>query len=491
MNRSVTMAAVLVATGLLALGGCCGLPPMPPIFACKIDRPEVFPKISLEKEAPPKAEVGQEFAYTIKVSNPGTVITPSAFLADVLPEGIQYISSSPEATVDGQKLSWKLGDLPVKEVRTVTIRVKATRPGKFCNVAGVTAEIGLKRDAKACTVVSQAGLSLTKTAPGETMICEPIAYKMVVTNTGDAPARNVKFADALPEGLTSEGIEAVQKDLGTLKPGESRTIAFEARASKPGTYVNKAVATAEGGFKADAEARTVVSQPALTLAKKAPARSYPNRDITYEITVTNAGDVAAQGVTLTDAIPEGGSFVSASDGGKAAGGKVVWALGDLPVKESKTVTLKLRAAGLGVLNNTAQVTARCAKASAEAQVQIVGIPAILLENWDDPDPIEVGAQTTYTVRVTNQGSAEDKGVVVACLLPAEEGFVSAQGPTAHAVDGQKVTFAPVKSLAPKEAIVYKVVVKGLKVGDVRFKVELTSDMMTTPAEKSESTHIYE
>ena len=37
---------------------------------------------------------------------------------------------------------------------------------------------------------------------------------------------------------------------------------------------------------------------------------------------------------------------------------------------------------------------------------------------------------------------------------------------------------------------YKVVVKGVAVGDVRFKVSLTSDQMTKPAEETESTHIY-
>ena len=54
-----------------------------------------------------------------------------------------------------------------------------------------------------------------------------------------------------------------------------------------------------------------------------------------------------------------------------------------------------------------------------------------------------------------------------------------------------MTFAPLKSLAPKVKVTYRVVVKAVGTGDVRFKVSLTSDQMTSPAEETESTNIYE
>ena len=45
-------------------------------------------------------------------------------------------------------------------------------------------------------------------------------------------------------------------------------------------------------------------------------------------------------------------------------------------------------------------------------------------------------------------------------------------------------------LDPKAKAVYKVTTKGTKEGDLRFKVELTSDQMTSPASETESTHVY-
>ena len=51
-------------------------------------------------------------------------------------------------------------------------------------------------------------------------------------------------------------------------------------------------------------------------------------------------------------------------------------------------------------------------------------------------------------------------------------------------------FAPVASLAPKAKLVYKVVTKGVEVGDVRFRTVLDSDVISPPVEETESTHIY-
>jgi hypothetical protein len=46
------------------------------------------------------------------------------------------------------------------------------------------------------------------------------------------------------------------------------------------------------------------------------------------------------------------------------------------------------------------------------EIRVVGVSALLLEKGDDPDPIEVGEETTYYVRVTNQGTTDDTNVKV-------------------------------------------------------------------------------
>ena len=77
------------------------------------------------------------------------------------------------------------------------------------------------------------------------------------------------------------------------------------------------------------------------------------------------------------------------------------------------------------------------------------------------------------------------------ILPAQEKYVSSTGPTKAAVAGQNVTFGKVASLAPKDQVVYKITVKAVAKGDVRFKVTMHTDQLALPVEHTEATHIYQ
>lgn len=451
----------------------------------------IGPKIAITKDAPAKASVGQKFQYSIVVSNPSDVAATNVVLTDQLPDGIKYVSSTPQAKVDGQALAWSLGTLGAKGSKPVSVTVQATRTGRFINPAQVRADSGLSARDDAVTVVTQPNLALKKTAPAEVLICETISYVITVTNTGDAPATNVKLRDELPAGLTWKGkYKVVTSNFGTLAPGQSKKVKYDVLASKTGTFVNKGVVTGDGGLKAEATAKTVVRQPVLVITKTGPAKRYVNRTLSYQITVTNKGDGVARNTVLVDTIPSGTTFVSATGDGKLSAGKVTWKLGNLAPNASKKVTLTLKATVKGTVRNTATVKAKCVEATATAKTTVVGIPAILLECVDVVDPIEIGTKTTYVITVTNQGTANGTNIVIVCTLPKEQKLVSATGPTKEKVDGQKITFTPLKSLAPKKAGVYRIVVKGTAAGDVRFKVSLTSDQMTSPVEETESTHIY-
>lgn len=451
----------------------------------------IGPKIGITKTAPPTVMVGQSFDYNIVVNNPSRVATTNTVLTDKLPDGIAYVSSDPQAKVNGQNLTWSLGTLASGASSAVKVTVKGTRTGKFTNTAKVVADYDLSAEAAAVTVITQAKLQVTKTAPAEVLICESITYTVTVTNQGDAPATNVKLEDKLPDGLVyREKHSRVTANFGTLAPGQSKKVRYVVTANRTGTYTNTVTVKGDGGLSVSAKAKTIVRQPVLAIVKDAPRARYAGRDIAYTITVTNKGDGVARNCVVMDSVPAGCAFVSASDGVKPVGGKLSWKLGDLAPEASRKVTFTVKALTMGNIENLATVSAICAKGSAKAVTAVRGIPAILLECVDQDDPIEVGSQETYVITVTNQGTAADTNIVIECTLPAEQEFVSASAATRETVEGQTVTFAPVKSLAPKAKTIYKVVVKALKAGDVRFKVSLTSDQLKTPVEETESTNIY-
>ena len=451
----------------------------------------VGPAISIEKTAPGTASVGEEFQYTIVVTNPGKAESTNVRVSDELPDGIQFVASSPEASPSGRMLEWSLGTLAVGENRMIAVKVKATKTGRFENCADVKADHNLSGRSCAPTVVTSPQLRLEKTGPSEVLICEPITYTVTVRNTGDAPAANVTITDKLPDGLTTANdSQTVVLNAGTLGPGESKQATYNVKASKTGIFSNTAVVTGDGGLTAEASHQIIVRQPVLVMTKKAPSESYLGRHVTYEITVTNKGDGVARDTTLVDTLPSGLEFASASDNGQFSNGNVTWSLGNLEPNATKTVTLASVAKQTGTLRNTASVRASCAEASAEATTKVIGFAAVLLEVLDVEDPIEVGKNETYVITVTNQGSAVDSNIRIVCMLPTEEEYVSSSGPTEATSSDRTVTFAPLAELAPKAATVYRVVVKGVQAGDVRFKVELTSDMLTSPVTETESTHIY-
>lgn len=451
----------------------------------------IGPKIAITKSAPARAMVDEQFQYAIVVSNPSDVTAENVVVSDELPSGIAYVSSTPAAQVQGQALSWSLGSMAARGQKQITVQVKGTRTGSFDNCANVTADHGLKARDCATTVIAAPKLVLEKECTAEVLICDPIQYTIVVRNTGDGPATNVKISDQLPDGVvTTDGKRSVVANVGTLEAGQSRQVRFTAEAQKTGKYVNTATATADGGLTAEASCETVVSQPVLVVEKTGPELRYIGRPADYQITVKNTGDAPARETVLVDPVPAGTEFVSASDNGQFAGGRVTWSLGTLAPGASKTVALTLKPVAKGVVRNTSTATAICAEASDDTTTEIKGVPAILLEVIDIEDPIEIGTNVTYVITVTNQGSADGTNIVIECTIPPEEEHVSATGPTGAAVDGKTVAFAPLGTLAPKAKATYRVIVKGTEAGDVRFKVKLTSDQIGRPVEETESTHVY-
>jgi uncharacterized repeat protein (TIGR01451 family) len=83
-------------------------------------------------------------------------------------------------------------------------------------------------------------------------------------------------------------------------------------------------------------------QPTLTLTKSAPAFTN-STTVTFTITYANTGPGIAFASSLSDVLPAGTTFASATAGGVHSAGTVTWALGDLPPGASGSVSVTLTA----------------------------------------------------------------------------------------------------------------------------------------------------
>jgi hypothetical protein len=134
--------------------------------------------------------------------------------------------------------------------------------------------------------------------------------------------------------------------------------------------------------------------------------------------------------------------------------------------------------------------ARGLKTDTEYMTRVEGLSAILLEVVDTEDPIEVGADTAYEIRITNTGSKTETDIKVVATMPPQMAFKGVQGPCKAHEDGKQIVFDPLPKLAPRADAIFRVNVKGLQPGDVRFKVQVTSTNLVEPVIEMEATRIY-
>jgi uncharacterized repeat protein (TIGR01451 family) len=170
---------------------------------------------------------------------------------------------------------------------------------------------------------------------------------------------------------------------------------------------------------------------------------------------------------------------------------VYWSLEELPAQETGTVTLTTLPLQPGDAKLLIKSTAKENLADQrEDIVAIEGLAAINFQLSDASDPIEAGGQTTYEVRVTNQGSKAAANVRLVALLPNEMKAISAEGPVRYRIEGQQVVFEPLKQLAPKADTSFKITAQALQPGDLRLQVQVATDEIREPITKEESTRVY-
>lgn len=446
--------------------------------------------VRIEKFMPQSVQLNQPFDYTIVVRNLTNQPLSNVIVRDRLPEGFEYTSSVPEGETRDGVLSWQIDTLDPQATQRLVVNGSATEQGVLRTCADVSYVMLTCTE----TQVVQPSLAVTKTAPASVLLCDPIPMTFTVTNNGTGIATNIQLTDTLPENLTTQdGRNVINLPLGNLNPQQSASRTVTVKAARTGRYTNQVSVTADGDLTAESEeVTTEVTQPVLALEKKGRESEYLGREVRYDITVTNRGNAAAANTVITDTLPVGVTDVRANQNGALSGNTVTWQIGSLAPNAAKTVSLTYVPANEGTYRNTARATAVCAEAvSATSEIAISGIPAILLEVVDVSDPIAVGQNETYVITVTNQGTAADTNIRVTATLEDTMEFVSAAGATNGALDGDKVVFEPLQSLAPKAKATWRVVVKALEPADARFMVLMNSSQLGRDVGETEATNFYE
>ena len=448
------------------------------------------PQLTIQKSAPAEIQVGKKARFRVTVRNTGSIAAHEVEVRDRVPKGARLISTAPRASrgADGA-LVWAVGTLRPGDESSVEIQLQPVAEGEIGSVATVR----FQADASARSVVTKPELLVKTSAPGQVLRGEEITLKVEISNPGSGVATGVVLEEHVPAGMEHPAGPTLEYEIGDLAAGESRKLELTLLASRPGRLTNILTARAEGNLKTEDRLDLEVIAPLLKVAVAGPKRRYLEREATYRLSVHNPGTAPANQVELVAYLPDGLKFVSANNYGhyEEADRTVHWQLQELPSTAEGTVELVTLPVEPGQQTIRLRSTAdRGVSAEGQQPVLVEGIAAIKFQVVDVTDPIEVGGETTYEIRVVNQGSKAATNVRLAVLLPAEMRAVGAEGPTRHVVEGGRVLFEGLSRLAPKADTTYRVRALGLKPGDLRISAQLMTDEMRLPVTKEESTRVY-
>ena len=433
--------------------------------------------IRLAKTMPAEASLGAEFTAELSITAQGCAA--NVVVRDTIPAGASFVRSEPAATVEGNQLVWNIGNMDAGQSIKAKVVLKADKEGTLVNCATVSS------DPRVCaaTIVGKPVITIDKTGPETANLGQDVTYHIVVKNTGTAVAKNVVITDAVPEGLAGQ---PVTLNVGDIAPGQSKSGSATFKTTRRGKVCNTATADSSNAGKVSDDACTVVLVPGLKVEKVGTKEQILGRNADYEIVVSNTGDTTLNNVTVSDTAPAETSIVTAP-GATIAGNKATWTIASLAPGAKATQSVKLTSKTVGAHCNNVTASSGGLSDSAKACTLWKGISAVLLEKADDPDPIQVGEFTTYTIKVTNQGFADIHNVkIVAAYDQYTMPISSAQG----TVNGQTVNFPAVSVITPKQSVTYTIKVKGVKAGDSRNKMTLTTDELTSPVVAEESTTVY-
>lgn len=451
------------------------------------------PQLVVEKIAPAEIQVGRPAIFELHVRNVGTVAATNVEIRDEIPHGTRLQSTKPQASSGAQgELVWKLGTLNPNQDATVEMELMPTDEGEI----GSVATVHFQAEASVRTKATRPQLAIDIEAVDQVLKGEELALKITVSNPGTGIAENVVLEEHVPAGFRHPAGAELEYEVGDLAPNESRELTLMLEAVHPGPLENVITARGEPSLRIENRRPVEVIASKLAVAVQGPKQRFLECEAVYNLSVSNPGTAPAKQVELAVEVPAGMKFVSGTHRAyyEEATRTVHWMLEEIPVQEGPPpVQLTLMPVEAGDHRiRLVSTDDSGAKAEVEQPVRVEGIVAMYFEVADLQDPIEVGGQTMYEVRVVNQGSKEATNVLLAAELPRGLRAIAAEGPTPQTQASQPniVMFEPLRRLAAKADVTYRIRVEGVEEGDLRMRVQVSTDEIEKPITKEESTRVY-
>jgi gliding motility-associated-like protein/uncharacterized repeat protein (TIGR01451 family) len=408
----------------------------------------------------PTPNVGDNVIFTLTATNNGPNLALGVHVDDVLPAGYTYVSNTAPSLgsfVSGTGI-WTIGSVANAATATLAITAMVNATGDYNNTATISATStdptpGNNTSSVSTTPVPQSDISIAKTANNLSQnVGQPIIFTLTVTNNGPSAATGVAASDPIPSGyvyVSDNGAGTYVPGtgawtIGNMANGATATLAITATVQSSGTYANTATLSSTTADPTSGNnSSTITPVPGavsdLSITKTVNnATPYAGGIVEFTLTANNAGPSTATGVSVTDVLPAGYTYVSNTtpSAGSFVSETGKWTIGNLANAASATLNISAKVNASGSYSNSATIstTDQPDPDASDNSATVTPVPVAqadvsILKTVDTTIPI-MGNNVVFTLTVTNNGPSNAAGVSATDVIPSGYTYVSNATPSA-------------------------------------------------------------
>lgn len=408
--------------------------------------------LAVQLSAPSTVTAGASFNLDVVTNNLGpdvaANVSATATISPGFTVGVVSGGAGWSCLVSGQTVSCQRASMPIGSSTAASLSITAPTGagGPFTQQADITST-----NYDAATANNQASLPISVTSALVTLAltktdsADPVPmgitfdYLLTVTNTGSVSQSGLLLTDTMPTGLaylnftgsawncsatTNSPAVVSCTNAGPLAVGASSSVRMRVRGTAVGSVTNQASVTSTQNSlgSSTSESTTISSSQSLSFSKRARAATLAlGEKAVFDLTVSNTGQAAAQGLVMIDDLPPGLAFSSVNGEGwncTTSGTNVDCRRLSLAAGTSSTIVLEALPANAGTFVNRAQLQAlEVSTLMSTDSVTVSSTPPpagadLALEMNDSVDPARAGTPFSYLIKVRNLGPGAATGIRV-------------------------------------------------------------------------------
>lgn len=459
--------------------------------------------------------IGDTLTYTVTLTNNGNSSAQTVIFSDTMPSGTTFIANSfsingiPQSganPVNGVNIGPITAGNTVKVSFQVNV-ISLPTENPIVNFSSTSYQLVSPPEAETSisnpvsTQIKEAILSMTKNENiSFANIGQTVFYTTSISNIGNTDATNIVFTDVLPSGLTfvpnTLTVDSVLQPnanpntgvlLATLPPNEIYSIVFQVTVNSiPPSNPAQNTASTTYEFTVDPGnppvSNTTSSNTTLLQINNANIISTKTADltfadvgniITFTLTLSNTGNVAATDVTIIDILDNNLSFVPNSfivNGQTIPNADLSTGvnIGSINGGNTTIVTFQATVSTLPINNpisNSALTTYRYIvdpdqpfiSTSNQSNTTTTQINSAILTAQKNSNmaTVDIGQDIIYTVTITNSGNVSATNVIFTDIIPDGTSFE----PNSFTLNGtiiqnaNIITGVPIGDIAPNQSVI--------------------------------------